>query len=145
MTKLANILNHLNDVTSEMIGKAHKCFEGSKAFYMVENLEDKRDDEGQLLEYKVWYDKGFFYCQCPAGVEGFAHVTHRSGVCVHCRIAVAASQEEKAAMQEQVMLNSQPAIYTNVDAATLARVQASKGQKVSRHALPQSKAFSMMR
>jgi hypothetical protein len=146
-TKLATIMNHLNDVTPEMIGRAHKCFEGSKAFYMLENLEGKLDDEGQILEYKVWYEGGYFFCQCPAGVEGFAHVTHHSGVCVHCRIAVAAAAEEKSALAEQVRLNAQPvAMYTDQDSATVKRVMASKGQPVKRgSALPASKPFSMMR
>lgn len=113
-------------VTSEQIGKAHKCFEGSKPFYKVENSDGKLDQDGLLIEYKVTFSLELGYqCTCEAGKHGFAHCKN---YCWHVRASVAAAKEEREAMREQDRLNAaQPAapaekIYTDVDAKTLARV-----------------------
>lgn len=90
-------------VSSDQIGRCTKIFEGSKPCYMVLSESD------DLTEYKVRATrvngKWIFTCTCPSGKDGFANVTHPSGVCKHVRWSLAAAQEEKDALAEQVALN----------------------------------------
>jgi hypothetical protein len=107
----AKVKQHISDVTSEQIGKCHKAFADGIAFYMVESESGDFDQDGELVEYKVTYSKQHgFSCTCPSGKHGFANVKHASGVCKHCRWAVACAIEEKKAMAELAAESAQQAI-----------------------------------
>jgi hypothetical protein len=99
---------NLGTITPEQIGKCTKDFDALTGlnFYRVENERGDRDASGKVVEYMVWYDKKGFHCQCPSGKRGFANVTHPSGVCKHCRWAVAASIEERIALAEMAARDS---------------------------------------
>jgi hypothetical protein len=98
-----HVAKHLSDVTDEMIGRAHKAFEivdgKATGYYLVENSQGECDEDGEVIEYRVTYDAKGFHCTCKSGKEAFANVTNKSGVCVHCRISIAAEAELKAALE----------------------------------------------
>jgi hypothetical protein len=97
----AHVKAHISDVTFEHIGRCHKAIADGIAYYMVESESGEFDADGELVEYKVSYSKQHgFSCGCPSGKRGFANVKHASGVCKHCRWAVACAIEEKKAMAE---------------------------------------------
>lgn len=143
-----------SNVTDAQIGAAHKCFSGSTPFYLVENSQGKLDDDGQLIEYRVSYNRSKgFQCTCKAGKEGFARCRQ---FCWHVRASVACAREEKEALAEQVRLNvaevvaaqaivttATPVIgYTDVDAVTLARIQRRSAEQASK---PKSKYVPVAR
>ena len=99
----AAVTKHTTSVTSEQVGRCSKVYgSDNKPFYLVLSETD------DLTEYKVTYTHTHgFSCTCPSGAYGFANVKHASGVCKHVRYAVAAAQEEKAALKEQMALQAQ--------------------------------------
>lgn len=131
-----------SSVTPEQIGKCHKVFSGSTAFYMVESASDPD------REYKVsWTRERGFQCQCKAAEYGI--------ICWHIRASIAAAREEREAVAELNRAIAEQAakpvekIVTNLDAATLARIAAAderaKGKPLSRAKAPVSKPFSLLR
>lgn len=101
MKTVAEIKKHIGTVSPSDIGRAHKFFDGATAYYLVESSDKVDEQTGSPIEYKVQYSREHgFTCSCPSGQYGFANVKHASGVCSHCRIALAAAQEEKTAMAE---------------------------------------------
>jgi hypothetical protein len=106
-----------NEVTGEQIGRCHKCFEGSTAFYMVENERGDIDPETfEIIEYKVTHSiKNGFACTCWAGRDGFAHCgTKSQGICKHVVWSVAAAKEEREAIK---LIESELAAEKEVTAA----------------------------
>jgi len=66
----ARVYNHLDDVTSEQIGRAHEVRTNGSTFFMVENSRGEYDEEGNLIEYKVtWTPEYGYICQCMSGAE----------------------------------------------------------------------------
>jgi hypothetical protein len=94
-----------------------------------------------------------FSCTCPSGLHGFWNVRHPSGVCRHCRIAVAASEdfkelikaeaEAEARIAQQTVKAPTPLMarvgYTNVDEVTLARVLRRDEERKAREQKPSRK------
>jgi hypothetical protein len=87
-----------NEVTGEQIGRCHKCFEGSTAFYMVENERGDIDPETfEVIEYKVtWTREKGFACTCKAGEVAFSQC--KDGICKHVRWSVACEKEVREAL-----------------------------------------------
>ena len=97
----AKVSANISDVTPEQIGRCRKFIASTGNYYLVENEHDERDQAGEIIEYKVTYDKEHgFTCSCKSGANGFANVKHASGVCKHVRWSVAAAMEERAALAE---------------------------------------------
>jgi hypothetical protein len=97
MVTFEQIKSNLEDVTSEHTARCAKIwdFQNGEDFYLVESESDP------TVEYKVQYSTYHgFTCNCKAGLAGFSHVTrHPSGVCKHCRWAVATWLEDEALEQ----------------------------------------------
>lgn len=114
------VSRHISDVTARQIGKCTKIFDyqAGEWMYLVENEAGEYSDSGQIIEYPVRYSKKHGYtCGCPSGKNGFWNVKHPSGVCKHCRWAVAAEIEEQTAITAQSrMVHAQalPAISIEV-------------------------------
>lgn len=120
------------DVTSEQIGQAYKCFEGSKAFYKVVNSANQVDDDGHLIEYKVTcrYDVELktwaFNCSCLSGFHNFKNVKHPSKVCWHVRAALACAREVKLALKSMSEKVDAEKIVAEMDALTAESVTTSE-------------------
>src|SRR6266849_9643437 len=93
-------------VTDEQIAKCHRIVDGqtNEVFYMVESEEEKFNEDGSRVEYKVTWDsvKKVFGCTCASGAEGFRSCTFHA-TCKHCRWAVAAARRYR---QEQDALKA---------------------------------------
>lgn len=107
MVKASQVLEyvkaHLEEISCAEIGRCHKAydFQTKQDVYLVENSRDLTDNEGNIIEYKVTYDKEHgFRCSCPCGQTGFSGVKHLSGVCKHVRASVACAIEEATALAE---------------------------------------------
>jgi hypothetical protein len=134
-------------VTPEQIGACHKIFEGSTPAYMVQSESDS------LVEYKVrWSKEHGFTCTCKAGKVAFSNC--KAGYCKHVLWSVAAGREEKEAVAELHRLIAEQAapvaqVVTNVDAATLKRIEAANerqaGKPASKAKPYQPKAFSLLK
>ncbi len=102
---LSYVTRNIADITAEQIGKCHRVYDcqSGRWFYQVENSRDLTDEQGDLIEYEVRRDiiHDQYTCTCPSGQNGFANVTHPSGVCQHVRWAIAAAIEESVALAEQ--------------------------------------------
>jgi hypothetical protein len=103
---VAHVSSNLVDVTPEQIGRCYAVVgPDGKKFYQVENSEGKFNEAGEMIEYKVTYNKEqSFQCTCKSGQHGFANVKHASGVCWHVRASVAAAIEEKQALHDLVVV-----------------------------------------
>lgn len=157
---LATVAAHIADITEEQIATATRIIdmETMHPYYLVQSSQD------DLVEYKVTYSETFgFACTCPSGLHGFWNVKHPSGVCRHCRIAVAASEDFKqlikaeAAAQariaaEQVRRNVEQSARdilckelgvsyasANVDNETLARMARRDAERKARNKKPSRK------
>ena len=87
------------NVTPAQIGKCTKVYDCQlkQNVYLVENSKGETDNEGNIIEYKVTYDKEHgFRCNCEAGKRGFAHC--KQGYCWHVRASVACAIEEANAL-----------------------------------------------
>lgn len=133
-------------VTGEQIGKCHKVYEGSTPVWLVESESD------ETVEYRVKHSTEHgFTCTCKAGQEAFSKC--RAGYCKHVLWALAASREEREAVNELHRLIAEQAVQapvqvvTNVDAATLARVEVASQvpAKVSKAKAYEAKAFSILK
>lgn len=145
---LATVAAHISDITEEQIATATRIIdmETMHPFYLVQSSQD------DLVEYKVTYSEKFgFACTCPSGLHGFWNVKHPSGVCRHCRIAVAASEEYKdfikaeAEAEARIAQQAAPTTlrarvgYTNVDDETLARIFRRDAERKARDKKPSRK------
>lgn len=146
-----------SEVTSAMIGSAHKVFgPDNKPFYKVENSKGEVDADGSIKEYTVKAirknNKWHVTCDCKAGNEGRQ--------CWHKRASVAAAAEEKQALAEQVTLNEAAKVAEQEEAKQRAKLiingkPATKEEydrvmnakpKIDRKAkAPQARAFSLMK
>lgn len=100
-TVLEYVKSHLEEISAQEIGRCHKVydFQIKQDVYLVENSRDLTDNEGNIIEYKVTYDKKHgFRCSCPCGQTGFSSVKHPSGTCKHVRASIAAAIEEAEAL-----------------------------------------------
>jgi hypothetical protein len=147
----------LNRVAPEMIGRAHKCFDGQgKPYYMVESSEFDGDE--MRVEYSVTWDreKGFA-CTCQSGQEAFRSCGAKK-VCDHVLISLAAAKEEKEALKalnEKIVkqpVKREHYIASNgkeVSDEVYKRILNAKGQdtkaRVSRETLNGNRPFSLMR
>lgn len=144
----------ITEVTSEQIDRCHRIIDEQtmEVFYLVQSESD------DLVEYKVQYQTlptKHYTCTCPAGLAGFAHVRHASGVCKHVRWALAAAQEYKAELRARaqrdaaraavapehvLIINGKPATAEELD-----RVMNAKPTPVKSARAIQSKPFSLLR
>jgi hypothetical protein len=135
-------------VTGEQIGKCHKVYEGSTPVWLVESESD------ETVEYRVKHSTEHgFTCTCKAGQNGFSNC--KAGYCKHVLWALAASREEREAVNELHRLIAEQALEAQVqaamsDAETIVRAEQAKEApvKVARKssAKPYSpKPFSLMR
>ena len=130
-------------VTSQQIGACYKVFVASIPFYKVQSESDP------FKQYTIsWSREHGFTCTCPSGQHGFSNC--KDGVCKHCKWALACERETREALAElEAAIKAQAApvaTVTNVDAATLDRVQEAckKPAKVSK-AKGQTRGFALMR
>ncbi len=150
----------IEQVTSEQIGRCYKVIgSDGKAFYQVENEQGKRDASGAMVEYtvKAFFKNGkwYFTCTCPSGKNGFSNVKHPSGVCKHVRWSLAAAAEEKAALEEQSLLNAQQAVEkrehvmivngVEADKETYERVMNAPVKPLGKSVAPQAVPFSLLK
>lgn len=101
ITTRKHVEQHIQDVTPTMLGLATKIYDyqTKQNIYLVLSTSGTFNEEGEIEEYRVSYAPGKgFGCTCKSGQHGFWNVKHASGVCVHCRIAVACAAEERAYM-----------------------------------------------
>lgn len=88
------------DVTPEQVGKCTKVydFQLRQNMYLVENSRGITDNEGNIIEYKVTYDKKHgFRCSCLCGQYGFYNCKN---YCWHVRASVSCAIEETKALAE---------------------------------------------
>ncbi len=107
------VSQYVSDITAQQISKCTKVwdYQSCENFYLVENEAGDFDDDGQIIEYSVRYSKEHGYtCGCPSGKNGFWNVKHPSGVCKHCRWAVAAEIEEQTAITAQSRIGNAQAL-----------------------------------
>ena len=158
MVTLEKVRQFVSSVSSEDIGRAHKCIADGTSYYLVENSRGDLDEDGEVIEYRVsWTRKTKFTCSCYAGKEAFIHC--KKGFCQHVLIAVAAAQEEKQAMAELAQAQAAEAIKEVEQVAEklfignreatdeeYARVMCAKPAKVSKSKSTYNpKPFSLMR
>lgn len=95
------VKSHLDEISAQEIGRCTKVhdFQLKQDVYLVQNSRDLTDEEGNIIEYKVTYDKKHgFRCGCKSGQTGFSGVRHPSGVCRHVRASIACAIEEANAL-----------------------------------------------
>jgi hypothetical protein len=155
---LATVAAHISDITEEQIATATRIIdmETMHPYYLVQSSQD------DLVEYRVDYSETRgFSCTCPSGLYGFWNVRHPSGVCRHCRIAVAASEDFKELLKaeaeaqariaqqtvkapvtaRQALCNAVGVSYasSNVDDETLARIARRDAERKARDKKPSRK------
>jgi len=99
------ILESIAEVTEEQINRCQRILGPEGIFYLV------RSETDDLTEYKVEW-RTFtssgkpvkrFTCTCPAGLNGFAYVRNKTGVCKHIRWCVAHAQWYKNNASDHIL------------------------------------------
>src|SRR6266516_3181852 len=95
-------------ITPEQLDKTHRIEHNGEIFYLVENSRGDVDDEGNVIEYRVSYDKAHkcLTCTCPAGnppSDEHGYLKYSPRTCWHLRVVIAhvqsLRQENKARAQ----------------------------------------------
>lgn len=152
MTKLSTVQSHIESVTPEQIGKAHKVFDSqNKPFYLVESSDGKLREDGSLVEYRVSSMKvngvRYLTCTCPAGEHGL--------LCWHKKAASAASQEERQALSDLAKKQAEDAYLSELVERSIREEEQHQAEQAKKPVktrkarwdkrYEQNKGFSLMR
>ncbi len=122
---------HTLNVTDEQVSKCHRIVNEAtgETFYKVENSNGKLDENGDILEYTVRYDKAHrcLTCTCPSmnpPVDEHGYLRYAPRTCWHLRAVTAHVQSLREERKEQSEIERY--VRQGVDRETSMRVVYSK-------------------
>jgi len=145
---------NIQKVSQTQIDKARRIEHNGEIHYLVENSKGNLDENGEVIEYTVRYDKAHkcITCTCPAmnpptDANGFLKYAPR--MCWHIPAAVAHAVLYRQERREQSQIESY--VRQGVDRETATRVVYAKGASYTEAQVKQAqqrnerKPFSILR
>ena len=127
---------NIQKVTPEQIDKARRIEQNGEIFYLVENSKGNLDENGNVLEYTVRYDKAHkcITCTCPAmnpPADERGYLKYAPRMCWHIPAAVAHAALYRQEQAEQGQIEAY--VRQGIDRETATRVVYAQPTQYSEH------------